>query len=281
MRFVDQRDVSADMKDPKAAPKVLCLGLPRCATSSCQAALEQLGYKPCMHMAEVAPYARKLRIVLEAMTLLFPDKFESHKARRQALLHQIFDGWEATADFPGSMFPEDLMEMYPDAKVILNTRDPVSWSRSIKGTLGIFSTKRYKYQCYLWETDRVHSTIHKVYGDLSMPLYGVEPGMGPENIPAHRKRVHDAAKKLGGRDILDFQAKDGWKPVCDMLGKPIPEGPFPHVNDEKEVRFIINFLLFRGAASWVALLGMPVLAWYLGVKKGLAYQALAWLQSRF
>lgn len=283
MRFVDGRDVSKEMRDPKAPPKVLCLGLPRCATSSCQVALEQLGYKPCMHMAEVAPYAWKLEIVKEAMTLMYPDKFEKEKARRQALLHQIFDGWEATADFPGCFFPEDLMEMYPKAKVILNTRDPVSWSRSIKGTLGIFGTMKYHIPTYLWQTDRLHFKIHGIWHDLSPILYNVpkEDPMNPACVDAHAKRVHNAAKKLGGREVIEFKAQQGWKPICDLVGKPVPEGPFPHANDEATVKFIIRFLIFRGAASWALLLSSPFLIYHFGVKKGLAFRTLAWFRNLF
>lgn len=67
------------------------------------------------------------------------DKEKGHK-----LLHQIFDGYAATADFPGMVFADDLMEMYPDAKVILNKRDSAErWHRSIAGTLKFFSQAPY------------------------------------------------------------------------------------------------------------------------------------------
>ena len=32
-------------------------------------------------------------------------------------------------------------------------------------------------------------------------------------------------------DLLIFNVKDGWRPLCDFLGVPIPKNiPFPHVN---------------------------------------------------
>jgi hypothetical protein len=30
-----------------------------------------------------------------------------------------------------------------------------------------------------------------------------------------------------------FNAKQGWKPLCDFLEVPIPDVPFPHVYDTK------------------------------------------------
>lgn len=34
--------------------------------------------------------------------------------------------------------------------------------------------------------------------------------------------------------ILEFQSKDGWVPLCEFLGKPVPKDePYPRVNDAK------------------------------------------------
>ena len=31
--------------------------------------------------------------------------------------------------------------------------------------------------------------------------------------------------------LLVFEAKQGWKPLCEFLDLPIPTDPYPHVND--------------------------------------------------
>ena len=31
--------------------------------------------------------------------------------------------------------------------------------------------------------------------------------------------------------LLEWTAQDGWAPLCKFLKKPIPDEPFPHVND--------------------------------------------------
>jgi len=33
--------------------------------------------------------------------------------------------------------------------------------------------------------------------------------------------------------LLVFDVRDGWKPLCDFLEVPIPDRPFPHINDRK------------------------------------------------
>ena len=42
-------------------------------------------------------------------------------------------------------------------------------------------------------------------------------------------------------DLLIWQVKDGWKPICDFLRKPIPEGPIPHDNRTGDVKFMDDF----------------------------------------
>ena len=36
--------------------------------------------------------------------------------------------------------------------------------------------------------------------------------------------------------LLDWQARDGWEPLCDALGVPVPDEPFPRVNTREEWR---------------------------------------------
>ena len=34
--------------------------------------------------------------------------------------------------------------------------------------------------------------------------------------------------------MLEYQLGQGWGPLCNFLGKDIPDIPFPHVNDSVE-----------------------------------------------
>lgn len=105
LRFVTD-DRVLDAKNSVQTIKVICAGLPRCATSSLQAALEGpvINLSPCMHMAHVAPHPDRLKLCLEAMAE------QADATKRQDILRQLFTGYAATADFPGIMFPDDLMD---------------------------------------------------------------------------------------------------------------------------------------------------------------------------
>jgi hypothetical protein len=50
----------------------------------------------------------------------------------QSMLQDIFSGYVALTDNPGAMFVEELVQAFPDAKVIATIRDADSWWESIK-----------------------------------------------------------------------------------------------------------------------------------------------------
>jgi len=68
--------------------------------------------------------------------------------------------------------------------------------------------------------------------------------------------------------LLEFNVKEGWEPLCEFLGIPVPKTSFPHVNDRAVVRSLVaTFWL----VTWIWPLG-PLLIIYLGQRllRGLA-----------
>ncbi len=48
---------------------------------------------------------------------------------------------------------------------------------------------------------------------------------------AHNEAVRSA---VPASQLLVYQVKDGWKPLCGFLGTPVPSEPFPRTNDRSE-----------------------------------------------
>jgi len=42
--------------------------------------------------------------------------------------------------------------------------------------------------------------------------------------------------------LLVHSAKEGWAPLCEFLGLPIPDGPYPRVNDAASIASMVNKL---------------------------------------
>jgi hypothetical protein len=57
--------------------------------------------------------------------------------------------------------------------------------------------------------------------------------------------------------LLVFEAKQGWEPLCEFLGVPVPDAPFPRVNDTAEFRRRVDI---ANAVSWMVLVTPPLAA---------------------
>ena len=42
--------------------------------------------------------------------------------------------------------------------------------------------------------------------------------------------IQRAKDKVPAKDLLIWNVRDGWEPLCSFLGKPIPKGSIPHEN---------------------------------------------------
>lgn len=239
-------------------PQALALGLPRCATSSLQAALETLGYQPCMHMAHVQPSAERQRLVTAAVQ-------EEDTAKRRNILSRLFAGFAATADFPSIVFADDLMDMYPDAPVILNTRPggAVSWHRSFSEGLRFFDSWLFWGATALVKSDRAMMRMMKATDQLYMERWGLT-FRDREIYDRHNDWVRAEARKRG-RKVLEFQAEDGWEPICDLLGKEVPVTAYPRMNDQKTMKMVKRFIIGRGLLHWAGLLLVLWLVMKVGV----------------
>ncbi len=95
----------------------------RTGTLSLKGALEALGFGPCYHMVEVFTHPE--------------DTAQWEAAARGEPIdwHQLLEGYQATVDWPGCAFYEELLHTYPDASVLLSVRDPISWYDSVDSTI--------------------------------------------------------------------------------------------------------------------------------------------------
>lgn len=259
MRFVSD-DRKVESKSP--CMKVIAAGLSRCATSSLQAALESdvLGYEPCMHMAHIAPHADREKLILAALQ-------ETNPKERQKILHKVFDGYQATSDYPGWIFTDDLMDMYPDAIVILNQRQSAeAWLESIGQSLQFFGTMWYYVPTFLWQTDRLHYWLH-IYGyeRLKERFPNITGLYTTQFYHLHNEWVREEAKKRG-RKVVEWYPSDGWNPVCEALGKAPPKDgrPFPRLNDSAQMKMVKRILVGRGLISWALLGGALWAGWTYG-----------------
>jgi hypothetical protein len=92
--------------------QIIGAGLGRTDTTSLKVALEQLGFTPCYHMSELFQHPDHAKV------------WRTAAIEKAVEWTALFGGYQATVDFPGCSFYKELMDAYPDAKVLLTVRDP-------------------------------------------------------------------------------------------------------------------------------------------------------------
>ncbi len=207
--------------------KLIGAGLPRTGTLSQKVALEMLGLAPCYHMVNV-----------------LADLDEAQQWRRaldgEGPWDEVFDGFQATVDWPGSFFYKELIEVYPDAKVFLSIRDAEGWERSMRDTIwGIFYGDTLIRDLSFARTrvdPKWHGYIEMMIGMWQQSgLIDNGADTTSESMRAAMERFNTEVQETVPADrLLVWSAGDGWEPLCEFLGVPVPDTPFPHLNDSKE-----------------------------------------------
>ncbi len=226
--------------------RLIGAGLPRTATLSQKIALELLGVGPCYHMVDVLGDLRRVRQWSDAVD-------------GRADWDEIFAGYVSTVDWPGSFFYRELRELYPDAKVLLSVRSGEVWAQSMSETIVTFlygdsmmhdlSSARARVD----EEWHGFTTLMKRMWSLS----GLLPDGGATDLATMAREMerYNAQVQDEIDGVLVWSAVDGWEPLCELLEVPVPDVPFPRVNDAQmfEERLIDSSLAvlsaWRGQAA--------------------------------
>jgi hypothetical protein len=230
--------------------KIIGAGLGRTGTLSLKVALEQLGFARCYHMTEILTHPEHVP-VWDAAARGQPVDWET-----------LFQGYQATVDWPGCNFYQDYLRLYPEAKVILTVRDPERWYESARQTIyyvrravpGWLTVVRPRMGGFQRMIDRL-IWVGMFHGRFEDRGYAIE---------VFRRHNEEVKRMVPDDRLLIYEVSQGWGPLCAFLGVPVPEGqPFPHVNDAAEFRARIRpfLLIVRTIAFTIIGAVVLLLAW--------------------
>ena len=218
-------------------PIILGLGLLRTGTSSLQVALQQLGYKT-YHGLDSMDTPIDWNFWERAAEATWPDiaapnKRPPPKPFTRTDWDEFLGAFDAATDV-ASLFAPQLLAAYPDAKVILTTREVNKWlpsmtSQVIRPLFKPFINWVYEGLAFLVGNRAGVACRKLMAGFFGATTLDTILAAAPRVYEEHYTRVHALVPP---ERLLIFQTgKDGWGPLCEFLGKDIPEGDFPRVND--------------------------------------------------
>ncbi len=60
--------------------------------------------------------------------------------------------------------------------------------------------------------------------------------IGEEATAAYERHNAEVRATIPAGRLFEYQPGDGWEPICEALGVPVPDEPFPHTNTTAEFR---------------------------------------------
>jgi hypothetical protein len=219
------RDIVPFAEGPRRETQILSLGFFRTGSQSLKEALEILGYQDVFHSCEMSKDASKFR------------------------------GFELAADdnipclptYTGNTWTREQWDQY------IGPCEVVPSSSSLLARL---SGNVFEPIVGLG----VSKTLWKMY----MGLFGVSDIRKARDMRIMREgyeRHYDMIRRMVPKEqLLDINLKElSWEPLCEFLGKKVPDRPFPRANESK---------IYKGAFGqlhWMAFMGATIkISMYLG-----------------
>lgn len=197
--------------------KVIGAGFGRTGTLSLKGALVTLGFVKTHHMENVMSDGRQI------------DLWHDIAFGKPPQWDAVFDGYQAAVDFPSSAYYKELLAQYPDARVVLTVREFDSWYKSAASTIYAVGITFPNWLKVL--VPRFGKTFEMV--DRAI-WHGVFDGRFEDKDHVREvfeQHIEQVKAHVPANQLLVYQVKEGWQPLCEFLGCDVPVEDFPHLND--------------------------------------------------
>ncbi len=195
--------------------RVVGAGLPRTGTSSLRLALEQLLGGRCLHMSAISGHPFNLG-----------PGWDRALAGKKVDWEQLTEGYSAAVDWPASLFWRELSEVNPEALVLLSVRDSAeTWWQSMDAT--VLPAARLSLSPDWSEGCGLAMLMERFAGSP-------EWDRAETLMAAYERHLAEVRKTIPKTRLLEWQAQEGWGPICQALELPVPDQPFPWTNKRQD-----------------------------------------------
>ncbi|KAF2996818.1 hypothetical protein E8E13_002351 [Curvularia kusanoi] len=247
----------ASSPKPNIRIQVIGVGLHRTGTASFSAALSILLDAPVYHGGTQVFLGSPSHIKSWITTLShWPAHSPSDSHIITTQLQNLLYGYAAIADLPSYALVPDLLKLYPDALIVCTVRDPDAWATSMM-TLHNLVNRWYLSVVLFWIPGiRLVPKYLGLMGRHSVELYGTPlPTSRPQLQEYWEKHIQYVKRCVPEDRLLFYNVRDGWEPLCKVLGKEVPSEEFPRINDGKAFVALGQKFFIMGLMRW----GMVVL----------------------
>lgn len=218
--------------------QVIGAGFPRTGTTTLKRSLEQLGFDKTHHMKELIVRPERLHYWKELEKTGTTD------------WEGLYEGYQASVDFPAYPFYKQHMERYPEAKVVLTVRPFDKWYTSATNTVRKAGPQTIPEKLRMLGRMATDSRIRKVVKVIQFfeNYFWKKQFQGRFEDRAFaeevwNKHVQSVKDYVPAERLLVYDVRDGWGPLCQFLGVPEPAEPLPHLNKKENFKTMLNELM--------------------------------------
>lgn len=209
--------------------KLIGVGFGRTGTMSLKAALEQLGADPCFHMIDLITGEGRDRDLPYWVRIADGEQVD---------WNEVFDGWQATVDWPACSKWRELVAAFPDAPVLLNVRDFDGFYESCTHT--ILAIKQAAQAGEIEQDPNREPPSPALWGVIEKLIWqGDFQGRFDDKEwvrQMYEDRIATIRAEVPPERLTVWDLGDGWQPLATALGVEAPNEPFPHLHDTNEFR---------------------------------------------
>ncbi|KAI2627174.1 P-loop containing nucleoside triphosphate hydrolase protein [Xylaria nigripes] len=259
--FTSDTDIDRRQCTRTVPMRALLLAPGRTGTASMRAAMKQLGFVDTYHMMNCS-------IENPPDALLWMDalraKYDGIGEFTRKDWDKLLGNSQAVCDWPACAFAKELIDAYPEAKVVMTTREVNSWHASTMKTVWWRATDQELRMLsnFSWAAKMYYPMLKKFFDNF---FEGDFPNRGKEVFTRHYEEIR---KMVPPERLLEYRVQDGWEPLCKFLDVPVPKDvPFPNVNDNSD--FITRSRrrnrnqMYNVALQALEIIGLAVLALFL------------------
>lgn len=211
---------------------------------------------------------------LEEWIRLLRAKYRGEGTITKDDFDRILGESQALVDYPAVLFAEDLVQLYPHAKVVMVNRDPEAWWSSLSETISKLLKPSFLQAVvgtYVYVFNPEARSFFKLVGEISHAEGHFQTTADKDRAITFYKNNYERVRELVPEPRrLEWSVKDGWEPLCKHLGLPVPMvvdaktgessvAPFPRVNDRSSFQQnavdSMSDMLARSHAGFFELIG--------------------------
>uniref|UniRef100_H2ZCE0 Sulfotransferase n=1 Tax=Ciona savignyi TaxID=51511 RepID=H2ZCE0_CIOSA len=205
--------------------KVIVAGMSKTGTKTMTSALVELGFNVHDYMEHFEYFEKEWTQILTS-------------GGSTELFRKMYENVDAVSDLPACAFWDEILKACPDSKIVFTMRESEEkWWESMKNQQAENSSQLVNIM-FLSPTGR---RLFRYGSAIVKAVIGQDVNPTSKTLNemlfkmAYRRHNAHVLQNAPKDQLLVFNFKDGWDPLCQFLGVPVPKIPFPHKNKNASI----------------------------------------------